>query len=108
MEYPPPRPKKHFLKNAIWPGIVLGIIGPFVGAIIYYKAQAKFSHYTPEEFIKFAYEMNLLGAVLSIGAFVNLLIFLGFIQIKWLRTARALLFTTICYIAVVLILKFFV
>ncbi len=100
------------IKNSRWLGFALGIIGPFLGSLLYYLWYANEIQYRgyqwPDlaEFIHRTIKLGLVVNVLSIGGLLNLAIFFIFLQLGWYRTSRAVLLATMVYIAPLLALKF--
>lgn len=85
-------------------GIVLGIIGPFLGAIAFYFLE--FSHIPLIQFIHIAYMAEILPKMLSLGGLVNLGIFFILIQVKWYWSARAVVIATFIFVIFIIVLKF--
>ena len=93
-------------KDSVLLGFVLGIIGPVIGFVVYYYAQA--SHrFTLLGFWHFVVRVKLLSPVLSLCLIMDLVIFFIFIALKWDKSSRGDLMATFLYAGVVAYLKFF-
>ena len=87
-------------------GFVLGMIGPFIGAILFYML--KFNHVEFTRFVtQYASDFQLMVPLLSFGAIVNLGIFFLFLQINAPLASRGVIFATLLYAFFVVIVKFF-
>ena len=93
-------------KDSILLGLILGIIGPVIGFITYYYAQASYK-FTLLGFWHFVVRMKLLSPVLSLCLIMDLVIFFIFIWLRWDRSARGVLTATFLYAGVIAYLKFF-
>ncbi len=92
--------------NSIYMGANFGIIAPILGVCIYYLLQ--FTHITFDEYIDFIADKKVLPAVLSISVLLtNLLIFFICIWTKTDKAARGVIFATVFYGIIIVILKVF-
>ncbi len=88
-------------------GVVLGLIGPFLGAIFYYVL--KLRHVDFGHFVHLAAtQLTFTVPLLSFGAIVNLAIFFIFLQIDAPLVSRGVIFSTLLYAFFVVIAKFFI
>ena len=91
-------------KNSQLLGFILGIIGPMIGAVIYYFMQ--FSHMPLQEFFEMAIETDQLGSVISLSVIFNLFIFFFFIWKNLALSARGVILATFVYVLIVILVKF--
>ena len=96
-----------FLKtDSGWIGIVLGIIGPFLGFYIYY--QLMFADViSMKGFIDFVHTPETLSKIISLSVLMNGIIFFVLLHFKKDLAARAVLGMTLVYGGIIAYLKFF-
>ena len=92
------------LKDSMLVGIPAGLIGPFLGMLVFYFYH--FSHASFTEFFALASAKNLLSPLLSLCAVINLGVFYGFIYFNYLYSARGVILSTLVYGLVIVSLKF--
>jgi hypothetical protein len=88
-----------------WPGLVLGLLSPFLGFYLYYLME--FSNILSfKKFLDFVDTPNLMAKVISLAVLINLPLFFLFIQLRHDKNARSVLGATILYGALIAWLKF--
>lgn len=99
--------RKSVWKNNFWIGLIAGLIGPLVGASLFYFFGPRYRYImTFEEFIRTAAALHLLGKILAVGALANLGLFFLFIRFNWYQSAKAVIIATVIYVVLALILRF--
>jgi hypothetical protein len=78
--------------NNIWLGFILGLLVPVITVLIAYKI--RFSQYELNEFFRAMIQNKVLSSLLSLCAIPNLLVFLIFIWLNYLYSARGVLLST--------------
>jgi hypothetical protein len=78
--------------NNIYLGIILGLIVPAVTVVLVYKI--RFNQFNLEEFINLFVQRKVLSSLLSLCVIPNLLVFMIFIWLNYLYTARGVLLST--------------
>lgn len=87
-------------------GIILGLIGPIIGLVIFYFM--KFSLYSFKEFLQaLALNKTLITAISIPCLFVNILFFTYYINSKLDKTAKGLFTITLIFSVISLLYKFF-
>jgi hypothetical protein len=92
------------LKDSILLGILVGLIGPVIGVLVFYFVN--FSTSNISNFFRMAAAQNLLSPLLSLCAVINLGVFFLFIKINYLQTARGIILSTFLYGLLIVGLKF--
>lgn len=92
------------LKDSILLGILVGLIGPVIGVLVFYFVN--FSTSNISNFFSMAAAQNLLSPLLSLCAVINLGVFFLFIKINYLQTARGIILSTFLYGLLIVGLKF--
>ncbi|VAW18797.1 hypothetical protein MNBD_BACTEROID01-2062 [hydrothermal vent metagenome] len=90
-------------KQAI--GFFLGILFPLVGLIVVYYL--RYSDFSLREFVNSLWQYRVLIKILSLCAFLNLLLFLFYIRYKMDHAARGVLAATLVYALLVLASRLF-
>lgn len=90
--------------NNILLGSVLGIIVPAITILVAYKI--RFDQYQIDEFFRILLEKKILSSLLSLCAIPNLLVFLIFIWLNYLYSARGVLLSTFIIGFVIVVVKF--
>ncbi len=96
------RPKFDF--DRMWFGIIAGIIGPFIGFVVYYMI-----NYFENEFWSFVDMLLRTGIyvpVLKLSLVANLLVFFIFIWLNKNRSAKGVIAATLCYAFFIVYLSF--
>lgn len=78
--------------NNIYLGVILGIIVPAISIFLVYKI--RFNQYHFEEFIYLFVQRKILSSLLSLCVIPNLLVFMIFIWLNHLYSARGVLLST--------------
>lgn len=78
--------------NNIYLGIISGLIIPVISLFLLYKI--RFSQFNPEEFINLFLQKKVLSSLLSLCVIPNLLVFMIFIWLNYLYSARGVLLST--------------
>ena len=78
--------------NNIYLGIILGILVPAITIFLVYKI--RFNQYNLEEFINTFIQRKVLSSLLSLCIIPNLLVFMIFIWLNHLYSARGVLLST--------------
>jgi hypothetical protein len=78
--------------NNIYLGIILGLIIPVISVFLIYKI--RFNQYNLEEFINLFIQRKVLSSLLSLCVIPNLLMFMIFIWLNYLYSARGVLLST--------------
>ncbi len=86
-------------------GFFLGILFPLGGLIVVYYL--KYSDFSLREFINSLWQYRVLVKILSLCAFLNLLLFLLYIRYKMDYAARGVLAATLVYALLVLASRLF-
>ncbi|GAO41255.1 hypothetical protein [Flavihumibacter petaseus] len=87
-------------------GILLGLLAPFIGLVIYYFAAFYTRNVSFEEFLAFMRQnKSLLTAVSSISLFANAILFTIYINSRRDKTAKGVFVATLIYGIGVLLLK---
>ena len=92
------------IKDSVWIGVCSGILAPSIGIVIFFLTS--YSNITLSEFINITIEGKILSPLLSLYAVINLGIFYLFLQFDRLYSARGVIFSTIVYGILIVILKF--
>lgn len=79
--------------NNIFLGIVLGLIVPALTVFLIYKI--RFNQYSLDEFIDVFIQRKVLSSLLSLCVIPNLLVFMIFIWLNHLYSARGVLLSTL-------------
>ncbi len=90
--------------NNIYLGIILGLIIPFISVFLVYKI--RFNQYNPDEFINLFIQRKLLSSLLSLCVIPNLLVFMIFIWLNFLYSARGVLLSTFLVGFIIVGIKF--
>jgi len=90
--------------NNILLGSVMGIIVPLVTVFIAYKI--RFDQYQLDEFFRVLIRNKILSSLLSLCAIPNLLVFLIFVWLNYLRSARGVLLGTFIIGFIIVGIKF--
>lgn len=90
--------------NNILLGSIIGIIVPAATVFIAYKI--RFDRYQLEEFFSILLQKKILSSLLSLCAIPNLLVFLVFIWLNYLYSARGVLLSTFIVGFIIVALKF--
>lgn len=87
-------------------GVMIGMILPLVGFIIFYEW--KFSFFTVQEFLEVLVEQkSMLSAMISVSLLLNAGVLTYFVQKKDDKTAKGIFFTTCVYAVVAIACKWF-
>ena len=78
--------------NNIYLGIILGILVPAITIFLVYKI--RFNQYNLEEFFNTFIQRKVLSSLLSLCIIPNLLVFMIFIWLNYLYSARGVLLST--------------
>jgi len=78
--------------NNVWLGAVLGLMVPALTVFLAYKM--RFGKYDLNEFLTVLIENKILSSLLSLCVIPNLLVFLVFIWLNFLYSARGVLLST--------------
>jgi len=92
------------IKDTVLIGMVSGILAPSIGILIFY--QFNYSEETLQQFIDISIEGKILSPLLSLYAVVNLGLFYLFLHFDRLYSARGVIFSTILYGILIVVLKF--
>ena len=92
------------IKDSIWIGMIAGILVPSLG--IYIFSITNYSELTFQQFINITIEGKILSPLLSLYAVINLGVFYLFLHFDKLYSARGVIFSTIFYGVLIVILKF--
>lgn len=87
-------------------GILIGIIAPCLIILLIYFF--KYPNYDFADYLQTSYQTGLLEKKLSLGAILNLAIFMLFIKLKKEILARGVFLATIAWGVYIVYLKFFV
>jgi hypothetical protein len=90
--------------NNIYLGIILGIIVPVITVLLAYKI--RFNQYNLEEFFNLLVQRKILSSLLSLCVIPNLLVFLIFIWLNYLYSARGVLLSTFLVGFIIVVVKF--
>ena len=90
--------------NNIWLGILLGVLVPAITVLLAYKI--RFGRYELDEFFRVLIQNKALSPLLSLCVIPNLLVFLIFIWLNWLYSARGVLLSTFIVGFVIVGIKF--
>jgi hypothetical protein len=90
--------------NKQYVGFVSGLVGPFIGAVLFYFIQ--FSEMPFIYFLENSIRADIQTELLSLCTVFNLLIFFIFIWTNLQLAARGVILATFIYVLVVLVLKF--
>lgn len=93
-----------FKKDSVPFGFVIGLIGPWLGMVIYYFAQ--FSHLSMKEFANFLIKNHAVQSpMLSLSLIVNLAVYYFFYHYNCDKTTKGILLATFVYAPIVVYLK---
>jgi len=92
--------------NSLWIGLILGIIIPCFAVLFFWISNLKSLPFS-EFFVKLT-TMNVLSKLVSLCVLPNLLVFFIFIWKNLLYSARGVLFATLIWTIIVVIIKFFI
>ena len=90
--------------NNIWLGAVLGLLFPAITIIVVWLI--RFDYMEIGEFITTMMARKLLSAIISLCAIPNFLVFLVFIWLNYLYSARGVLMSTLIVAVIMIIVKF--
>jgi len=90
--------------NNIYLGIILGLIVPVITVFLVYKI--RFNQFNWEEFINLFVQRRVLSSLLSICVIPNLLVFMIFIWLNHLYSARGVLLSTFIVGIIIVGVKF--
>lgn len=89
-------------------GIVLGIIAPVAGVILYYFVQsAEMNGLAVDEYRQMLADKGILSMILSWSLLVNLAVFAVFNRVDFLRAAQGIVISTLLYGMLIIYLKMF-
>jgi len=95
-----------FKKDNFWLGMVLGMLGPFVGFAIF--KVIKYNRFTLMEMYQWmTLNHNLITAWISVSLFANALLFTIYVNAKIDKTAKGIFVVTVMYAITALLIKFF-
>lgn len=107
---------KRKLQSTVLTGVAAGLIGPFIGAFIYFlylryateiiDMRTGVHHTNFFAFLRESWESNALNLILSIGAIFNLLLFFIFLWAKWWRPAYGVIYATMGWVVLLGALTF--
>ncbi len=89
--------------NKQWVGFIFGLIGPVIGAVLFYFA--KFSHMRMFDFFEEVFVRNISSEFISVSSVFNLLVFFIFIWTNLQKAARGVILATFVYVLIVVMLK---
>jgi hypothetical protein len=92
------------IKDHIAIGIIVGLIGPLMGALGFYMFE--FRNTELLEFLDLAISKKLLSPLLSLCAVINLGLFYLFLNYDKLYTARGIILSTLIYGLIIVLFKF--
>ena len=93
-----------FKKDSLALGIVLGIIGPWVGMFIYYMAQ--FNYMTLSGYASFLMtHRGVQSPILSLSLIINMVVYYLFYHYHLDKTTKGILLATFLYAPLVVYLK---
>jgi hypothetical protein len=90
--------------NNVWLGSFLGLLVPVITLLLVYKI--RFSKYDLNEFFIVFIQNKVLSSLLSLSVIPNLLVFLIFIWLNYLYSARGVLLSTFIVGFVIVGIKF--
>lgn len=90
--------------NNIYLGIILGLIVPVITVFLVYKI--RFNQFNWEEFINLFVQRRALSSLLSLCVIPNLLVFMIFIWLNHLYSARGVLLSTFIVGIIIVGVKF--
>jgi len=90
--------------NNIYVGIILGLIVPVITVFLVYKI--RFNQFNWEEFINLFVQRRVLSSLLSLCVIPNLLVFMIFIWLNHLYSARGVLLSTFIVGIIIVGVKF--
>jgi hypothetical protein len=90
--------------NNIYLGIILGLIVPVITVFLVYKI--RFNQFNWEEFINLFVQRRVLSSLLSLCVIPNLLVFMIFIWLNHLYSARGVLLSTFIVGIIIVGVKF--
>jgi hypothetical protein len=91
--------------NNVWLGAILGLVVPVITIFVAWRI--RFDYMELGEFFKTMLATKLLSAIISLCAIPNLLIFIIFIWLNNLYSARGVLLSTFIVGFIMVIVKFF-
>ncbi|MFZ5941365.1 MAG: hypothetical protein ACOYXB_12410 [Bacteroidota bacterium] len=94
--------EKKFAFNSVLLGLVAGLLAPFITLIVVWLLR---ENVTFGEFLSQMQSIQMLAKLLSLCAIPNLLLFFVFIWLNRLFSSRGVLFATILYGLLIIILK---
>lgn len=94
--------EKKFTFNSVLLGLVAGLLAPFITLIVVWLLR---ENVTFGEFLSQMQSIQMLAKLLSLCAIPNLLLFFVFIWLNRLFSSRGVLFATILYGLLIIILK---
>lgn len=90
--------------NNVWLGAILGLLVPAITVLLAYSI--RFSKYDLDEFFRVMIQNKILSSLLSLCVIPNLLVFLIFIWLNWLYSARGVLLSTFIVGFIIVGIKF--
>ena len=89
-------------------GILLGLLAPLLGVIVFYFVQSAEMHgLTIEVYLEMMGSKRIMSMILSWSLLANLAVFAMFNRIDFLRTAQGVVISTILYGILIVYLKIF-
>lgn len=90
--------------NNVFLGVVLGLIVPIITVFFAYKI--RFNQYELQDFFVLMVQKKILSSLLSICVIPNLLVFMVFIWLNYLYSARGVLLSTFIVGFIIVCVKF--
>ncbi|MBL7110445.1 MAG: hypothetical protein ISS19_00710 [Bacteroidales bacterium] len=90
--------------NNTWLGVILGLVVPVITIFVAWKI--RFDHLDVSEFFSTMMARKMMSAIISLCAIPNLLVFLIFIWLNNLLSARGVLLSTFIAGFIMIIIKF--
>ncbi|TVR80873.1 MAG: hypothetical protein EA412_04125 [Chitinophagaceae bacterium] len=92
------------VKDSVYIGFALGLIGAFAGTLLIYLS--RFSYMGVLEYYQTIWDSRITGPIISLGAILNLLVFFLLYWLKFFKMARGVIASMFFLVVIVLILKF--
>jgi hypothetical protein len=95
-----------FKKDNLKLGLILGLIGPFLGLVVIYFVREDFRSLTFSEYLDFVFTNNkLITSIGSLSLLANVVLFTLYVNTRRDKTAKGIFLITLLFGIAILILK---
>ncbi len=95
-----------FKKDNLKLGLILGLLGPFLGLVVIYFVRDDFSSLSFREYLDFVFTNNkLITSIGSLSLLANVILFTIYVNTRRDKTAKGIFLITLIYGIGILVLK---